>query len=159
MNDLRSNSNIVIAPAKTGRESKRRTAVNITAQENNLLNSNFSLKTQRLKNVVIKLIAPKIELAPAKCKEKIAKSTPSLGCARTWERGGYTVQPVPTPGPIKELDSKRKSEGGRNQNLKLLSRGKAISGAPNIRGTSQLANPPINIGINFFTRSFLFYIQ
>lgn len=29
----------------------------------------------------------------------------------------------------------------------LFIRGKAISGAPNIRGTSQLPNPPIIIGI------------
>ena len=29
----------------------------------------------------------------------------------------------------------------------LFSRGNAISGAPNIRGSSQLPNPPINTGI------------
>jgi hypothetical protein len=29
----------------------------------------------------------------------------------------------------------------------LLRRGKAISGAPNISGNSQLPNPPINTGI------------
>lgn len=29
----------------------------------------------------------------------------------------------------------------------LLSRGKAISGAPNINGTNQFPNPPIIIGI------------
>jgi hypothetical protein len=29
----------------------------------------------------------------------------------------------------------------------LLRRGKAISGAPNINGKSQLPNPPINTGI------------
>jgi hypothetical protein len=39
------------------------------------------------------------------------------------------------------------SEGGKNQKLKLLSRGKAMSGAPSIKGTSQLPNPPIIIGI------------
>lgn len=38
-------------------------------------------------------------------------------------------------------------EGGRSQKLMLLSRGKAISGAPNIRGTNQLPNPPIITGI------------
>lgn len=38
-------------------------------------------------------------------------------------------------------------EGGRSQNLMLLRRGKAISGAPNIRGISQLPNPPTITGI------------
>ena len=37
--------------------------------------------------------------------------------------------------------------GGSNQNLILFIRGNAISAAPNIRGTSQLPNPPIRIGI------------
>jgi len=38
-------------------------------------------------------------------------------------------------------------EGGSNQNLMLFIRGKAISGAPIIRGTSQFPNPPIITGI------------
>ena len=38
-------------------------------------------------------------------------------------------------------------EGGRSQNLMLFIRGKAMSGAPIIRGTSQFPNPPIIIGI------------
>jgi hypothetical protein len=38
-------------------------------------------------------------------------------------------------------------EGGSNQNLILFMRGKAISGAPIIKGTSQLPNPPIIIGM------------
>jgi hypothetical protein len=37
--------------------------------------------------------------------------------------------------------------GGSNQNLILFIRGKAISGAPNIRGNNQLPNPPMNVGI------------
>lgn len=37
--------------------------------------------------------------------------------------------------------------GNNIQNLILLRRGKAISGAPNIRGISQFPNPPIKIGI------------
>lgn len=39
------------------------------------------------------------------------------------------------------------NEGGSSQNLILFIRGKAISGAPSIKGTSQLPNPPIKIGI------------
>jgi hypothetical protein len=54
---------------------------------------------------------------------------------------------VPAPFSIAaELINKR-SEGGKSQNLKLLSRGKAISGAPSISGRSQLPNPPIKTGI------------
>ena len=41
----------------------------------------------------------------------------------------------------------KRKEGGRSQNLKLFIRGKAISGAPNMRGTNQLPKPPINTGI------------
>ena len=37
--------------------------------------------------------------------------------------------------------------GNSIQNLILLSRGKAISGAPNIKGISQFPNPPIKMGI------------
>jgi len=48
--------------------------------------------------VVIKLIAPIIEEAPAMCKLKIAKSTEGPACAIGPLIGGYTVQPVPTPG-------------------------------------------------------------
>lgn len=45
------------------------------------------------------------------------------------------------------LNSKSIKAGNKNQNLILFSRGKAISTAPNIKGTSQLPNPPISTGI------------
>jgi hypothetical protein len=38
------------------------------------------------------------------------------------------------------------SDGGKSQNLMLLRRGKAMSGAPS-RGSSQFPNPPMNTGI------------
>ena len=38
--------------------------------------------------VTMKFIAPIIELAPAKCSEKIAKSTEGPECAIAAERGG-----------------------------------------------------------------------
>jgi hypothetical protein len=63
------------------------------------------------------------------------------------DRGGYTVQPVPAPFSTAAEDSKSRRDGGRSQNLILLSRGKAISGAPSIRGSSQFPKPPINTGI------------
>jgi hypothetical protein len=97
--------------------------------------------------VEIKLIAPIIDDAPAKCKEKIAKSTDLPGCPSKEAKGGYTVHPAPTPiSSILEINNNNK-EGGNNQKLKLFMRGKAISGAPNIRGTNQFPKPPIKIGI------------
>jgi len=96
---------------------------------------------------VIKFTAPRIEEAPAICKEKIPISTEAPAWAIPADRGGYTVQPVPTPLSTSPLPKSKVSEGGKSQNLILFIRGNAISGAPNIRGTSQFPNPPIIIGI------------
>lgn len=63
------------------------------------------------------------------------------------DSGGYTVQPVPAPASTYEEDRRSNSAGGRSQKLMLFIRGKAISGAPIIRGISQFPNPPIIIGI------------
>jgi len=104
-------------------------------------------KTRRFPKVLIKFTAPKIDLTPAKCSEKMAKSTDPPACAILLERGGYTVHPVPAPLSTRELVSSMMSAGIKNQNLILFMRGKAISAAPSIRGTSQLPNPPIRIGI------------
>lgn len=61
--------------------------------------------------------------------------------------GGYTVHPVPAPFSTRAEDRRRTRAGGRSQKLMLLRRGKAISGAPSIRGRSQFPNPPMNTGI------------
>lgn len=63
------------------------------------------------------------------------------------DKGGYTVHPVPTPFSTALEATNRVKAGGRSQNLILFSRGKAISGAPSINGSSQLPKPPIKIGI------------
>lgn len=63
------------------------------------------------------------------------------------DNGGYTVHPVPAPFSTAADERRSISEGGSNQNLILLSRGKAISGAPSIKGRSQFPKPPINTGI------------
>lgn len=97
--------------------------------------------------VVIKLIAPRIEETPAKCREKMVKSTDAPACAKFPARGGYTVHPVPAPASTPEEARRRRKEGGRSQKLMLFIRGKAISGAPIISGTSQFPKPPIIIGI------------
>jgi hypothetical protein len=63
---FRSVNNIVIAPAKTGRESKSKMAVMNTDHTNNGTVSNFMFIGRIFKIVVMKLIAPKIEEAPAR---------------------------------------------------------------------------------------------
>lgn len=72
---LRSVSSMVMAPANTGSERSKRTAVITTDQTNRGMRSNRNPLDRMLITVVIKLIAPRIEEIPAKCREKIAKST------------------------------------------------------------------------------------
>lgn len=72
---LRSVNNIVIAPAKTGRDNKRRRAVIATDHTKSGIRSKDILAARIFMIVVIKLIAPKIDEAPAKWREKIVKST------------------------------------------------------------------------------------
>lgn len=122
-------------------------AVITTDHTNRGIRSNVIPVDRILITVVIKFTAPKIDEMPAKCKEKMARSTDAPPWAIPLERGGYTVQPVPAPFSTILLARRRVREGGNIQKLILFIRGKAMSGAPNIRGTSQLPNPPIIIGI------------
>lgn len=143
---LRSVNSIVIAPARTGKDSNNRIAVNSTDQTNRGISSIVSASGRILEIVVMKFAEPKILLTPARCKEKIPKSTAAPGCPKV-DRGGYTVQPVPTP--LSTIPDIRSSEsaGGSSQKLILFIRGNAMSGALTIRGTSQFPNPPIIVGI------------
>jgi len=136
-----------MAPASTGSDSNSRTTVMVTAHKNSGIRSSCSPCHRMLITVVIKFTAPKIEEAPARWREKMAKSTDGPAWAMFLDRGGYTVHPVPAPFSTAAEDKRRKSDGGSSQNLMLLSRGKAISGAPNISGSSQFPNPPMNTGI------------
>lgn len=95
----------------------------------------------------MKLIAPIIDEIPAKCREKMQRSTDGPECARFLAKGGYTVHPVPAPFSTAAEEIRRISDGGINQNLRLFRRGNAISGAPSIRGTSEFPNAPTKIGI------------
>jgi len=54
---------------------------------------------------------------------------------------------VPAPFSTAAEDSSKSRDGGKSQNLILFNRGNAISGAPNIKGSNQFPNPPINTGI------------
>lgn len=122
-------------------------AVINTAQTNKGIRSIRNPSIRILITVVIKFSAPRIEDTPAKCREKIARSTEGPAWARLPESGGYTVHPVPTPFSTAAEKTRSEREGGSSQNLILLSRGKAISGAASIKGISQFPNPPINTGI------------
>ena len=136
-----------MAPASTGRERRSKMVVISTDQPNNGVRSNWIPNLRKLPNVLMKLTAPKRDETPAKWREKIAKSTEGPEWAIFILSGGYTVQPVPAPDSTKDLLINSNSAGSKNQNLILLSRGNAISGAPNIKGISQFPNPPIKIGI------------
>lgn len=64
-----------MAPARTGKDSNSNTAVIKTAHANKGIRSKSIPNTRKFPSVLIKLTAPKIELTPARCNEKIAKST------------------------------------------------------------------------------------
>ena len=64
-----------MAPAETGKDNNNKKAVIRIDQTNNGSLCIVIPAALILKIVVIKLIAPKIEEAPAMCKLKIAKST------------------------------------------------------------------------------------
>jgi hypothetical protein len=113
-------------------------------------NGNLCIKrpgARMLKIVTIKLIAPIIDAAPAICKLKIAKSTDAPECDCKEANGGYTVHPVPAPPSTNAENNNNNNDGGINQKLILFILGNAISGAPINKGTNQLPNPPIRIGI------------
>lgn len=144
---LRSVNSIVIAPASTGNDNRSNTAVIITAHKNKGIRSKRSPFHRILIIVVIKFRDPRIDEIPAKCNEKIARSTDGPACAIFLDRGGYTVHPVPTPFSTAADEISNVSDGGNSQNLILFSRGNAMSGAPSISGRSQFPNPPINTGM------------
>jgi len=77
---LRSVNNIVIAPANTGRDRRSRIAVSKTDQTNSGMSSIVMPSPFMLVIVVMKLAEPKILLTPARCREKIPRSTALPGC-------------------------------------------------------------------------------
>jgi len=144
---FRSVNNIVIPPAKTGNDNNNKNTVTKIDHTNKGIRVQPTPDARILKIVLIKLIAPKIEDIPAKCKLKIAISTEGPECPMPPDSGGYNVQPVPAPSSTKTDPTNIINAGGNNQKLKLFSLGNAISGDPIYRGTNQLPNPPINTGI------------
>ena len=76
---LRSVNSIVIAPASTGRDSRRRNAVTRIDHTKSGILCSVIPGARMLKIVVMKLIELRIEEAPARCSEKIAISTAGPG--------------------------------------------------------------------------------
>ena len=144
---FRSVSNIVMQAANTGRAKIRSRAVINKAQGKSGVISNVTQGRRIFSTVVIIFSDAIIEENPARCKEIMAKSTEGSFWPTNLERGGYTVQPVPTPWFVNDLDNNRNRDGGSSQNLKLFNRGNAISGAPKVKGINQFPKPPIKIGI------------
>lgn len=85
---FRSVKSIVIAPANTGSESRRRMAVIKTDQQNRGIFSNGKFFDRILIIVEMKLIAPIIDLTPAICNEKIVRSTEGPEWEDTLDSGG-----------------------------------------------------------------------
>jgi hypothetical protein len=85
---FRSVSNIVIAPANTGKDRSNKIAVIITDQTNRGIESRFIEDDRIFRMVVIKLIAPKIEEAPARCNLKIAISIDTPEWNMLFAKGG-----------------------------------------------------------------------
>jgi hypothetical protein len=79
---------LVIAPAKTGSDSNRRRAVIATAHTNSGIRSGLMFVGFILIVVEMKFTAPRIEETPAKCNEKIARSTDAPACAIPLAKGG-----------------------------------------------------------------------
>jgi hypothetical protein len=79
---------MVIAPARTGRERRSKMAVKNTDQTNKGVRSHVIPVVRILIIVVIKLTAPRIDEAPAKCKLKIERSTEAPAWATPEDRGG-----------------------------------------------------------------------
>ena len=79
---------MVMAPASTGTASSSRNAVTRIDQANSGILCSVMPGARMLKIVVMKLIAPRIDDAPARCSEKIAISTDGPGCPTAELSGG-----------------------------------------------------------------------
>jgi hypothetical protein len=85
---FRSVRSMVIAPASTGRAATKRQEVIATDHTNNGRWSGSTFSGRRLMNVDTKLIPPRMDEAPARCSETIARSIAIPGWPRNLDRGG-----------------------------------------------------------------------
>lgn len=85
---FRSVSSMVMAPARTGRDRSSKIVVINTAHTNSGIRSRRMPSHRMFITVVIKLIDPRIEDTPARCREKIARSTEGPAWAMFLDKGG-----------------------------------------------------------------------
>lgn len=85
---FRSVRSMVIAPARTGRESRRRKAVTKTDHTNRGRRSKETPGVRILMTVVMNLIDARMDEAPARCRENIARSTEPPAWANPLDSGG-----------------------------------------------------------------------
>src|SRR4030088_1974283 len=116
---LRSVSSIVIAPASTGSDSSSRNTVTSCDHTNSGILCSVMPGARMLKMVVMKLMAPRIDEAPARWIDRMGKYTAGPGWPDV-DSGAYNVQPVPTPlapgSPSTKVDSSsRAKEAGSSQ--------------------------------------------
>src|SRR3546814_11713502 len=105
---------MVMPAASTGSASSSRNAVTSTDQTNSGILWSVMPGARMLKMVVMKLIAPRIDEAPARCSEKMTRSTDGPDEPLV-ESGSETVQPVPAPMPVQpetEAAPRRRREAG-----------------------------------------------
>ena len=86
MPKLRSVSSMVMAPASTGSASSSRNTVTRIDHTNSGILCRVMPGARMLKIVVMKLMAPRIDEAPARCSDRMAKSTAGPGMARGRQR-------------------------------------------------------------------------
>ena len=84
----RSVNNMVIAPARTGKERTKRTEVIKTDQRKSGMRNKVIPFGRIFRIVTIILIDPIIDDAPARCMLKIAKSTDGPACPLRLDSGG-----------------------------------------------------------------------
>ena len=141
-----------MAPASTGSDSSSRNAVTRIDHTNSGILCSVMPGARMLKMVVMKLIAPRIEEAPAMCSEKIAKIHRRAGRAVGRKRRIERPAAAHADAAGIAFDEHAKASGsakenGSSQKEMLFMRGNAMSGAPIISGTSQLPKPPIIAGM------------
>ena len=130
---------IVTAPAKTGNEAINKNEVITQVQTNNGICINDIPGARILNTVAIILIAPIIEDIPRKWTANMRNGNASPVCNT---KGGYIVHPPAGPPPCINIVLKSNAKAnGSIQKLMLFILGKAISGAPIIKGIIQFARP------------------
>ena len=88
------------------------------------------------KTVTMKLTAPRIELVPTRMSATIQRFMPGPGLYFRLLTGGYAVQPASAAPPNRNPEDATSPEKGTIQKLRALMRGKAMSGAPIMSGTT-----------------------